>query len=80
MPRPRAVLSPDRLGGVLREIDAAHTIGGVCAAAMEEGRREADNAPRGNDDGAAEIVAEVPNKIVALFVSHARDEVAASGP
>src|SRR5215207_787623 len=79
VPRPRTILAEDRLGRVLRDVDASGVVGCVRAAAVEEGAREADDAPGGHDDRVARVVAEVADQVVGLLVATMLDDVASAG-
>jgi AraC-like DNA-binding protein len=60
-------------------VDAAHLLGGVEAAAVQDGAREAHDAAGGNDDGVSRVGAGVADHVVGLLVADVLDDVARAG-
>ena len=60
----RPVRRQDRLGGVLRQVNAAHLAGAVRPAAVEAHTGEDGDAAGGDDHRNARVVAEVADQVV----------------
>src|SRR4030095_12384890 len=79
VPGSRAVIVQDRFGGVLRKVDATHTIGRVGTTAVKERAREAGDAACGHDHRITWVVTEVADEIVRLLVANVLDDLTGPG-